>query len=168
MRITASAISLTVEDVQASADFFTHHFGFRTEMEADGFVSLGRDDAPGIVLLRRGIEVLPEDIRHRSAQGVIVVFTVEDLAEEEARLRAEGVEITLPLREEPWGERLFMVADPNGVPVELVEWVTPSGGDGSTGGATADAPADVPTGATTGGDGAPAGGSTADGAASAG
>ncbi|MFH8369265.1 VOC family protein [Streptomyces sp. NPDC018031] len=128
MRITASAISLTVDDVRASVGFFTDHFGFRTEMEADGFASLGRDDAaPNLVFLQTGAEVLPEDIRRQHAQGLIVVFTVEDLAGEEARLRSEGVEITLPLREEPWGERLFMVTDPNGVLVELVEWVTPAG-----------------------------------------
>ncbi len=32
----------------------------------------------------------------------------------------------MPLREEPWGERLFQVTDPNGVIVQFVEWVTPS------------------------------------------
>ena len=41
---------------------------------------------------------------------------------EEQRLRDEGVEITLPLREDPWGERLFQVTDPNGVVYQLVEW----------------------------------------------
>ncbi|XXV42315.1 VOC family protein [Sorangium sp. So ce302] len=41
-------------------------------------------------------------------------------------MRSEGVEITMPLREEPWGERLFQVTDPNGVVIELVEWATPS------------------------------------------
>ncbi|WKX71687.1 VOC family protein [Streptomyces sp. XD-27] len=127
MRITSSAICLTVDDVAASVAFFTRHFGFRTEMEADGFASLGRDDAaPSIVLMRRGIDVLPEKIRNQRAEGVIVVFTVDDLAGEEARLRAEGVDITMPLREEPWGERLFMVTGPNDVIVELVEWVTPA------------------------------------------
>jgi uncharacterized glyoxalase superfamily protein PhnB len=35
------------------------------------------------------------------------------------------VPITLPPREEPWGERLLMVQDPNGIVYELVEWVTP-------------------------------------------
>ncbi|MFD7301322.1 hypothetical protein ACFV83_10425 [Streptomyces pharetrae] len=30
----------------------------------------------------------------------------------------------MPLREEPWGERLFQVTDPSGVIVRFVEWVT--------------------------------------------
>ncbi|MBB5854737.1 VOC family protein [Amycolatopsis umgeniensis] len=124
MNVLASTVSLTVDDVTASSRFFTEHFGFTEQMAAEGFVSLGHETAKlAIVLLQAGIEVLPENLRQQRASGVIVAFTVENLEAEEKRLRAEGVEITLPLREEPWGERLFMVTDPNGVPVELVEWV---------------------------------------------
>ncbi|MFJ2867049.1 VOC family protein [Kitasatospora sp. NPDC087314] len=124
MQITASAVSLTVEDVTASAAFLQRHFGYTEEMSADGFVSLKHPGAGvGVVYLRRGIEVLPESHRDRIADGVILAFVVEDVAGEERRLRGEGVEATLPLREEPWGEKLFQVTDPNGVVIELVEWV---------------------------------------------
>ncbi|MGW3182826.1 VOC family protein [Kitasatospora sp. NPDC001119] len=123
MQITTTAVSLTVEDVITSAAFLQRHFGYTEQMSADGFVSLAH---PGggvnVVYLRRGLEVLPEDQRHRIADGVILAFVVEDIAAEERRLREEGVVITLPLREEPWGEKLFQVVDPNGVVVELVEW----------------------------------------------
>ncbi|SFB48606.1 hypothetical protein SAMN05216266_113171 [Amycolatopsis marina] len=128
MQVTASAVSLTVDDVAASSTFLTDHFGFREDMSADGFAALARDDAAmNVVLLRRGLEMLPVDFRDQHAAGVIVVFVVADLGQEEKRLRAEGVTITMPLREEPWGERLLQVTDPNGVIIELVEWVQPSG-----------------------------------------
>ena len=124
MQITSSAVSLTVDDVAASSKFLATHFGFTERMSADGFASLGRDDnAMDVVFLRRGIEVLPEELRDRRVSGTIVAFVVDDLDAEHERLRTEGVPITLPLREEPWGERLFMVTDPNGVAYELVEWV---------------------------------------------
>ena len=42
-------------------------------------------------------------------------------------LREEGVDITMPLREEPWGERAFQVTDPNGVIVQLLDWNAPTG-----------------------------------------
>jgi catechol 2,3-dioxygenase-like lactoylglutathione lyase family enzyme len=129
VKISSATISLTVDDVPASSTFLTRHFGFHVQMSADGFAALNRDDAPmSIVLLHRGIEVLPEALRDRAAAGVIVAFVVDDLAGEEARLRAEGVEITLPIREEPWGERLFLVTDPNGLVYELVEWAEPAAG----------------------------------------
>jgi catechol 2,3-dioxygenase-like lactoylglutathione lyase family enzyme len=125
MRVKQSAVALTVADVDASVRFFTEHFGYQVLMSADGFASLGRDDAAlGIALLRTGLEVLPAADRDRHADGVIVAMVVDDLEGELARLQREGVAITLPLRTEEWGERLFQVRDPNGVPVELVDWVT--------------------------------------------
>jgi predicted enzyme related to lactoylglutathione lyase len=124
LRITASTLSLTVDDVAASHAFFTEHLGYREQAAADGFASLTREDAIDIVLLRRGIDVLPPGQRDQHAAGLILAFTVTGLEAEEKRLRGEGVEITMPLREEPWGERLFQVTDPNGVIVQLVEWTT--------------------------------------------
>lgn len=127
MQITASVVSLTVDDVPASSAFLASHFGFTEQMSADGFAAMGRDDTDlSVVLLRRGIDVLPEELRERHAAGVIVAFVVTDLDAEEARLRSAGVPITTPLREEPWGERLFMVTDPNGVVYELAEWAEPT------------------------------------------
>jgi predicted enzyme related to lactoylglutathione lyase len=123
VRITASAISLNVEDVVASGAFLTSHFGFHQEMVADGFVSLTRKDAGmNVVFLRRGLASLPDDQRDDHADGVILAFVVDNLEAELARLIAEGVAITMPLREEPWGERAFQVTDPNGVIVQLVDW----------------------------------------------
>lgn len=124
MQVKQSALALTVADFDASVGFFTEHFGYRVQMSADGFASLGRDDAAtNIVLLRKGLEVMPASDRDRVADGVIIALVVDDLEGELARLEREGVTITLPLRTEEWGERLFQVKDPNGVTVELVDWV---------------------------------------------
>ncbi|MFI6704253.1 VOC family protein [Streptomyces sp. NPDC050509] len=124
MKITSTAVSLTVDDVPASTAFLTRHFGFQEVMAAEGFASLAREDTANVVFLRRGIEVLPEGMRDRHATGVIIAFTVADLEAEYERLRQEGVPVTMPLREEPWGERLFQVTDPNGVILQLVDWTT--------------------------------------------
>lgn len=123
MKITASAVSLNVADVPASAGFLVDHFGFRVEMAADGFASLTRDDAGmNVVFLRQGLESLPADQRDEHAAGLILAFVVDDLEGELTRLRAAGVDITMPLTEEEWGERAFQVRDPNGVIVQLVDW----------------------------------------------
>ncbi|CAA9573689.1 MAG: hypothetical protein AVDCRST_MAG86-2044 [uncultured Truepera sp.] len=39
--------------------------------------------------------------------GLLVVFVVENIDAEHARLRAEGVEVVTPIETEPWGERYF-------------------------------------------------------------
>lgn len=123
MRVTATALSLNVDDVAASSTFLTEHFGFTEEMAADGFASLTRADAGvNVVFLRRGLDSLPADQRDDHASGLILAFVVDDLDGELQRLRNEGVEITMPLTEEEWGERAFQVRDPNGVIVQLVDW----------------------------------------------
>jgi len=123
MRITASSVSLNVEDVPTSAAFLIEHFGFHEQVAADGFASLAREDSGlNVVFLRRGLVTLPADQRDDLAQGLILAFTVDDLDAELARLRAEGVNITMPLTEDEWGERAFQVRDPNGVIVQLLDW----------------------------------------------
>ncbi|MER7171781.1 VOC family protein [Streptomyces mesophilus] len=127
MQITASTVSLTVDDVAASQRFFTEHLGYSEQAAAEGFASLTRPDAAAdIVLLARGNEILPPEQRDQRASGLILAFTLTGIEGEEKRLRDAGVRITMPLREEPWGERLFQVTDPNGVVVQFVEWVTPA------------------------------------------
>jgi uncharacterized glyoxalase superfamily protein PhnB len=128
VRITASAVSLNVDDPAASAGFLTAHFGFREEVSADGFVSVSRDDAGmNVIFLRRGLETLPADQRDDHASGLILAFEVDDLDGELARLEDEGVPVTMPLTAEDWGERAFQVRDPSGVIVQLLDWNASAG-----------------------------------------
>src|ERR1044072_856212 len=60
VKITASAVSLNVDDVAASVRFLTGHFRFTEGRSAGGVASLGRPDAGmNVVFLRRGLETLP-------------------------------------------------------------------------------------------------------------
>ncbi|MFD0277414.1 VOC family protein [Kitasatospora sp. NPDC127111] len=109
-----------------NTSFFRTHLGYQLAMAADGFASLTRSDAAAdIVLLRRGNDVLPPEQRDQRVAGLILALTVTGIEAEERRLREAGAPITMPLREEPWGERLFQLTDPHGVVVQFVEWATP-------------------------------------------
>ena len=124
MKITASAVSLNVPDVEASAAFAEKHFGFSREMQTDGFCSLARPDAGfNLIYLRTGLPTFQPPSMRGAVDGVLVAFVVDDIESEYARLQAEGVPIATALRTEPWGERFFQVADPNGVILHLVQWV---------------------------------------------
>jgi catechol 2,3-dioxygenase-like lactoylglutathione lyase family enzyme len=125
VKITASAISLNVTDVTASASFVTQHFGFIEDMADDGFVSLSRTDVGfNLIFLRIGLATFkPERLRRRHADGLLVVFVVDDIDAEYHRLQGERVPITTAIETEPWGERYFQVTDPNGVTIQLVQWI---------------------------------------------
>jgi uncharacterized glyoxalase superfamily protein PhnB len=125
MQMRNLAVCLTVDDVPAVADFYIRHFGFRATVSVESFAKLAHNSLDTeLCLMQSGSEVLPADARQRRADGVILAFVVQDARAEEARLRAAGVAISMPLRDEEWGERLFQVQDPHGTPVELVEWLT--------------------------------------------
>jgi catechol 2,3-dioxygenase-like lactoylglutathione lyase family enzyme len=131
MQITASAISLNVQDPTASAEFVKTHFGFEEEMAADGFVSLKRPDAGfNLIFLRTGLPTFkPAALAGHDADGLLVVLVVDDIDAEYERLTKAGLEFTTPIETEEWGERYFQVTDPNGVVIQLVQWMSdPEGG----------------------------------------
>jgi uncharacterized glyoxalase superfamily protein PhnB len=127
MNITASAISLNVADVAASADWATRHLGFEKVMAAEGFASLGHPSAGfNLIYLATGLPTFKPASAAGHADGLLVVFTVDDVDAEHARMAGEGVDVVTPPETEPWGERYFQIADPNGVIYQLVQWVEPT------------------------------------------
>lgn len=125
MKITASAISLTVNDPQASARFLEQTFDFEREMAADGFISLTRPDlAFNVIYLQAGLPTFkPRERATHTADGLLIVLVVDDIDAEYERLTAAGTAILTPIETEEWGERYFQVEDPNGVIVQPVQWV---------------------------------------------
>ncbi|MGD8213521.1 VOC family protein [Aestuariimicrobium sp. Y1814] len=125
MNITQTAISLNVADVQASAAFAKTHFGYKEAMAADGFVSLQHPaTTTNLIFLQTGLDTFkPADIAGAAGQGLLLVFVVEDLDEQFARLEAAGARVVTPPETEEWGERFCQFADPNGIVWQLVEWV---------------------------------------------
>ncbi|GGL56307.1 VOC family protein [Planomonospora parontospora] len=123
MNIIASTIVFTVDDPAGSRDFFTTCLGFREVLDTPDLTWLSRDDAAADLLLRRRDLERP---RARTAQPV-VAFAVTDLVGEYERLRAAGAPVTGRLRRSPWGEWLVRLTDPNGIVVELTEWIAPGG-----------------------------------------
>ncbi|MFE3544166.1 VOC family protein [Nocardia sp. NPDC059177] len=125
MQITGTALSLNVADPRASAQFLIDHLGFTEQMAADGFVSLNRaDSGVNIIYLRTGLATFkPARIAGSAGDGLLVVFVVDDIDAEYARLSAAGVPIETPIETEEWGERYFQMTDPNGIVIQLVQWV---------------------------------------------
>lgn len=95
MKITNSALSLNVKDVNASANFLKKHFYFKEEMSDEGFISLKNDDLSfNIIFLKTGLKSLkPESLKYQDAQGLIIAFVVDDIDTQYKRIQDEGVSI---------------------------------------------------------------------------
>jgi catechol 2,3-dioxygenase-like lactoylglutathione lyase family enzyme len=124
MRMDVFGPCLLVEDVPASARFYVQHFGFQPRLELDWFTTLTHEDRPyELGFVRADHDTVPAGYRGRCTQGLIIGLLVPDAEEVDARLRAAGVRVVLPLRDEPFGQRHVMVADPNDVLVDVVQTI---------------------------------------------
>nr|WP_064245460.1 VOC family protein [Rhizobium leguminosarum]OAP96831.1 glyoxalase [Rhizobium leguminosarum] len=127
MKITSFYPVLMVQDVAATAAFYVRHLSFRSMFEADWYVHLQiRDDpAVNLAILKGDHETIPESARGRAA-GVLLNFEVEDVDAFHAQAVAEGLTIRLPLRDEAFGQRHFILQDPNGVLIDIIKPIPPS------------------------------------------
>jgi predicted enzyme related to lactoylglutathione lyase len=100
------------------------YFGFRLVFESDWYIELMAPD-----ISTAGISfTLPqrEEGEFFNGKGLILSFEVEDVDAEYRRLKADGLEIYQELQDKPWGERSFVVDDPNGVHVYLYTLIAPT------------------------------------------
>lgn len=118
---------LMVDDVAASAAFFRRLFGLRAAFEADWYVHLVAPEHGGLELaiMQGDHETIPATGRGRAA-GLLVNVEVDDVDGLHARAVAEGVPILQPLRDEAFGQRHFILRDPNGVLVDVVRPIPPA------------------------------------------
>ncbi len=125
MRITQSAVSLNVPNVERSAEFLESTFGFTREMEANGFVSLSREDAGfNLIFLQVGLPSFkPATHEAAAGMGMLIVFVVDDIDAEWERLQGQDLVFPTTIQTEPWGERFFQVLDPNNIIYQLVQWM---------------------------------------------
>lgn len=125
MHIKQTAISLNVPDPLASAAFLREHLGHTSAMEADGFVSMKHPSGgPNIVFLRTGLGTFKPAHRAGDAgEGMLLVFVVDGLDQVHESIAAAGARVITEPETEPWGERYCQYEDPNGLIIQLVEWV---------------------------------------------
>ncbi|PZG14073.1 VOC family protein [Nonomuraea aridisoli] len=128
MRLTSFYPVLGVTRLSESRDFYTRLFGFEVTFEADWYVSLrrGGDQPYELALLDYAHPTVPEAYR-RPAQGVLLNFEVDDVdAEWERLVLRTGLTAELELRTEEFGQRHFIVADPNGVLIDVIKEIPPA------------------------------------------
>jgi uncharacterized glyoxalase superfamily protein PhnB len=128
MRITGYYPVLMTGDVAATARFYQAHFGFEPTFVADWYVHLRhRDDARlELAILDAGHETILAERRGPKASGLLLNFEVEDVDAVHAALVAAGLTVLQELRDEPFGQRHFVTADPNGVMIDVITPIPPS------------------------------------------
>ena len=68
---------------------------------------------------------IPEKYR-KKAQGVLINVEVVDVDTEYLRLKEKKLPMLLDIRSEEWGQRHFIVEDPNGILIDVIQNIEPS------------------------------------------
>ncbi|WFB05831.1 VOC family protein [Streptomyces sp. LX-29] len=128
MKLTGFYPVIGTARLKESHDFYTRLLGFETTFAADWYVSLRRPGEPSyeLALIDPTHPTLPEG--HRvPARGLLLNFEVEDVDAEWDRLVVrEGLTPHLALRSEDFGQRHFIVADPNGILIDVITPIEPT------------------------------------------
>jgi catechol 2,3-dioxygenase-like lactoylglutathione lyase family enzyme len=122
MNVTRMLPNICTDRMEETRDFYARLLGFVVRFEHAGwYIQLSAADNPQLQLgiVRRDHAFTPEAYR-QPAQGVILSVQVEDVDAAYSDVVKRGFPITDELRDEDFGMRHFMVADPNGLLVNIL------------------------------------------------
>ena len=112
---------IVTEKIQESKAFYTRLFGCEVVFESDWFVLLQLGESELGFMLPE-LDTQASIFRPTfQGQGVWVAIDVENVDEEYQRIKGMNEDITVEIRDEPWGDRHFVLRDPNGIGVDVVQ-----------------------------------------------
>jgi catechol 2,3-dioxygenase-like lactoylglutathione lyase family enzyme len=128
MKATSYYPVIMTGDVAGTVAFYAEHFDFEPLFESDWYVHLSsRDDRSiNLAILDGGHETIPEAGRGK-VSGLLLNFEVEDVDAVHDRVVAAGLPVMRSLRDEDFGQRHFITADPNGVLIDIITPIPPKG-----------------------------------------
>lgn len=118
---------LMTDRVADTARYYEQHFRFTRLFDSDWYVHLQslEDAGVNLAILDGDHATIPEASRGGRASGVLLNFEVEDARAEYQRVLDQGLDVQLALRDEAFGQRHFIVRDPNGVLIDVIQPIAP-------------------------------------------
>ena len=118
---------LTTDKLTECRDFYMHHFGFRVVFETDWYIHLVSEMGLQLGFLQPGHPSQPEFLHDAyPGHGIIYSFEIDNVDQEYEKFKSRKVPILLHVRTEEWGQKHFMVKDPGGMIIDLVQAVEPT------------------------------------------
>ena len=117
MRILTNICS---NDLPKSKDFYVKLLGFNVKYESDWYIQLcsPKDSEIEYGIMQRNHELVPEEYQNRP-NGMYVTFVVEDVDVTYNKAIEMNVSIVQEPRNEFYGQRRFLVKDPNGCLIDI-------------------------------------------------
>lgn len=104
--------------LQECKSFYTQHFGFEVIYEAEWFVLL-RKGPYELAFMQPEIPGQHRLFQPAFTQGIWLALEVDDVDAEYQRLVQSDAPIVAEPKNEKWGDRHFVIEDPNGMGVDV-------------------------------------------------
>ncbi len=120
MSINRLIANICSDQLTASRDFYTGLLGFSVAYESDWYVQVTAPQAPHLELgfIRRDHELVPEPYR-TLPQGMYLTVVLDGVDAIYSKAQAMGLEVLQPPQDEFYGQRRMLIADPNGLLLDL-------------------------------------------------
>jgi len=124
---TIDHVSINVDDLGRSIDFYCNKLGFKVSRTIDTpgldivFVQLGASSLE--LIARKGGSAVTRAVTSTGGTGLShVALRVSDVDEAFSQLREKGIEFSSPPQDASGGPRIAFFSDPDGVTLELIQW----------------------------------------------
>ena len=117
-------LTISTNKLEQSRDFYRDILGFALVFENDNYIEMLAEGSTTM-----GVSFVSPELsggEKFTGEGIILSFEVADVDAEFVRLKAAGVRILEELRDKAWGERSFVINDPNGVHVYIYKSIPPT------------------------------------------
>lgn len=110
--------------LKESKDFYVSHFGMSVKFETEWFVLLETKQKSELAFMLPGIKSFDPLFRKAYSAGIWLTLNVEDIDLEYKRIKARPeLEVLQEIKTETWGERHFVIRDPNNIALDIVQYV---------------------------------------------
>lgn len=113
--------------LRESKEFYASLFDMKPVFDIDWYVQMQseHDENVQIAFVAKEHPSVPQKFA-LDPQGVVITLELDDVDSIYKRAKKAKLPIVQDLRDEEWGQRHFMVEDPNGLLVDVVKMIEPS------------------------------------------
>ena len=124
MKLNAGIITNKLAETKA---FYTQTLGFGVTFENEFYLLLHTPNKQAELsfLLPNHPTQKPLFQSAFGGKGVYLTIEVDDVDAMYQTMKEKGIKIKIDIRNEPWGDRHFAIADPNGIGIDFVKYAPP-------------------------------------------
>lgn len=124
MKLNAGIVT---EKMAESKEFYSGLLGFGVTFENEFYLLMHTPNKSAELAFLLPNHPSQQPLFHDKfeGRGMFLTIEVDNVDQLYEVVKNKGVEIKIPIRDEPWGDRHFAIEDPNGIGIDVVTYSAP-------------------------------------------